>query len=86
MTTATRRTPALKYPTGLTMTIFKDDGRWSEYRAWFMRTDSDLRTLHLTRLTLAHYEGDDEPAYTHEQWCDKADRLLDEYPNCVFIY
>ena len=85
MKTATTK-PALPYPIGIKINVFKDDGNWGNYRAWFMRTNADLRNLSVATITLAHFEGEDEPAYTHAEWCDKADRLLAQYPDCIFIY
>lgn len=84
MTTATQ--PALPYPIGIKINVFKDDGNWGNYRAWFMRTDADLRNLSVVTITLAHFEGEDEPAYTAAEWANKAARLVEQYPDCIFIY
>lgn len=87
MTTATAKLQAiLPYPTGINLRVYRDDGQWSNYRAWFMRADWQLSDLHVATITLAHYEEDEAPAYTYEEWCDKANRLIAEYPDCVFIY
>lgn len=88
LTTAKRviRQPALPYPIGITINVFRDDGRWGEYRAWFMRSDRDLRALAVAKITLAHFDDEDEPAFSHDEWCDESERLVAEYPDCLFIY
>lgn len=83
MTTAT---PALPYPTSINMTVFRDDGQWGNYRAWFLRSVEQLERLAVAKITLGHFEGSDEPAYTAEQWRRKADQLVAQYPGCVFVY
>jgi len=80
------KTPALPYPLSLTVDVYRDDGNWGAVTRWFMRSMHVLQELFVVRITLAHYEGEDEPCYTHDEWCRKADQLLETYPNCVFIY
>lgn len=77
---------ALPFPLGITMQVFRDDGKWDEYSAWFKRSSMDLRDLFVAKITLGHYDGSDEPAYSHSEWVRKADQLVTEYPGCVFIY
>lgn len=86
MTKTAARKPALPYPIGITINVFRDDGRWDEYSAWFMRSNRDLIDLAVVKITLAHYEGEDEPAFSHDEWCDESERLVAEYPDCLFIY
>lgn len=83
MNTATA--PALPYPLSLTIDVYKDDGGFEGTR-WFMRPQHILRELFVARITLRHIEGDDEPYYTAAEWSAKADRLVAQYPNCIFIY
>lgn len=77
--------PALPYPRGLTIHVYEDDGGFEGTR-WFMRAQHVLNALYRATITLAHYEGEEEPCYTAAEWCRKADSLLEQYPNCVFIY
>ena len=94
MTTATEtKTAALPHPIGINMTVYRDDSNWDKYSRWFMRPMHQIRDLFVAKITLAHYvdsEGEPinggEPAYSHDEWCDKADRLLAEYPGCIFVY
>ena len=78
--------PALPYPIGLNVLVYKDDGRWVNYRAWFLRTQEQLNRLFVAKITLAHFEGDDSPCYSFDEWCKKADQLLEMYPDCIFVY
>ena len=80
------RQAALPFPLGIKLRVFRDDGNWDNYSAWFMRTHKQIEDLFVAGITLGHYEGSEEPAYDHHEWCDKADRLLRDYPGCVFVY
>ena len=77
---------ALPYPTTINLKVFQDDGQWQNYRAWFMRSSEQLTRLAVADITLGHYEGSDEPAYTAKEWRRKADQLVAQYPGCVFVY
>ena len=77
---------ALPYPIGINVLVFRDDGNWHLYRSWFLRTQNQIETLFVARITLGHYEGTDEPAYSHREWIAKSEQLVEEYPDCVFIY
>ena len=85
-TQTTTQTPALPYPIGINVTVYRDDSKWSEYRAWFLRSPSVLNELFVARITLSHFVESAEPTYTAAQWADKAERLVAEFPDCVFIY
>ena len=85
MSNATKQA-ALPFPTTINMLVFKDDGNWGNYPAWFLRKHGQIEDLLVTRITLGHYEGSDEPAYTHESWCRKSAQLVMDYPGCVFVY
>lgn len=76
----------LPYPIGINVIVFKDDGNWEKYRQWFLRTQKQIETLFVARITLGHYEGTDEPAYTHSEWVGKSAALVEKYPDCVFVY
>ena len=78
--------PRLPFPIGIKLQVFKDDGNWDNYRAWFLRTQEQLQRLFVANITLGHYEGTDEPAYSHREWIAKSQQLVDTYPDCVFIY
>jgi hypothetical protein len=80
------RTPALPYPIGINVVVYKDDGNWDNYRQWFLRTQAQLEKLFVARITLSHYEGIEEPAYTHAEWVRKSASLVEKYPNCIFVY
>lgn len=77
---------ALPFPTGIKMSVFKDDGQWDQYRAWFMRSHADLQRLIVAKITLGHWEDTEEPAYTAEEWRVKSEKLLKDFPDCVFVY
>ena len=77
---------ALPYPIGINVLVFRDDGNWHLYRSWFLRTQNQIETLFVARITLGHIEGTDEPAYSHREWIAKSEQLVEEYPDCVFIY
>ena len=77
---------ALPYPIGINVLVFRDDGNWHLYRSWFLRTQNQIETLFVARITLGHIEGTDEPAYSHREWIAKSEQLVEEYPNCVFVY
>ena len=76
----------LPYPTGINVKVFKDDGNWEAYRSWWMRPSSKLRELTVAEITLSHFEGEDEPAYSHAEWVRKSKQLVEKYPNCIFVY
>jgi hypothetical protein len=78
--------PELPFPIGVKILVFKDDGNWHRYRSWFLRTQKQIETLFVARVTLAHYEGLDEPDYDYQSWCRKASQLVAQYPGCVFVY
>lgn len=80
------KTAQLPYPIGLGVTVYKDDGQWDQYRAWFLRTQEQLKRLFMAQITLAHYEGEDEPCYTYDEWCRKSEQLVMQYPDCIFVY
>ena len=77
---------ALPHPIGLNVLVYKDDGQWGNYRAWFLRTQEQLNRLFVARITLAHFEGEDEPCYSSKEWRSKSSQLLAQYPQCVFVY
>ncbi len=79
-------TPALPYPIGIEISVFKDDGQWDKYSRWFMRPMHQVTALSVAKITLAHYEGEDEPAYSHSEWCRKSAQLVEQYPDCIFVY
>ena len=81
-----REFPVLPYPIGINIQVFRDDGNWQKYRAWFLRTHAQIEELFVARITLAHFEDSEDPAYSHSEWCRKAESLVDDYPNCIFIY
>ena len=81
-----RPEPALPYPVGINISVFRDDGEWDKYTKWFMRPMHEVVSLAVCKITLAHYEGDETPAYTHDEWCEKAESLVTEYPDCIFVY
>ena len=85
MTNATATKPVLPYPQSLRIKVFKDDGKW-DFGPWFMRSHHILDSLYVATITLAHYEGSEEPCYTAAEWAAKADKLTAQYPDCVFIY
>jgi hypothetical protein len=76
----------LPYPIGINLIVFKDDGNWDKYRAWFLRTQKQIETLFVAWITLGHYEGSDEPDYDYESWCRKSEQLVTQYPGCIFVY
>ena len=76
---------SLPYPVGINVKVFRDDGNWG-VSPWFVRSNHVLRSLHVANITLAHYEGEGEPAYTAEEWARKSREIVEKYPNCVFIY
>jgi len=76
----------LPYPTSINIAVFQDDGQWGKYRAWFLRSSEQLQNLAVAKITLGHFEGTCEPAYTAEQWRMKAAELVAAYPSCVFVY
>jgi len=80
------KSAALPYPVGINVSVFQDDGKWNNYSAWFKRTNADLRSLSVARITLGHWEGTDDPAYTAEEWVRKSAQLVAQYPNCIFVY
>ena len=86
MNASTKAPAALPYPISINMTVFRDDGQWGNYRAWFLRPVQQLERLAVAKITLGHFEGSDEPAYTAEQWRRKSDQLVVQYPGCVFVY
>jgi hypothetical protein len=77
---------ALPYPIGLNILVYKDDGQWGNYHAWFLRTHEQLKRLFVAKITLAHFEGEDEPCYSFSEWCRKSNQLLGAYPECIFVY
>lgn len=77
--------PAIPYPTGTHITVFRDDGKWGDM-PWWRRGAAELKSLLVCRITLAHYDGEDEPAYSWSEWVEEADQLVREYPDCVFVY
>lgn len=79
-------TACLPYPIGINVVVYRDDGNWNKYSKWFMRPMHQVQALLVARITLAHYEGEDEPAYTHSEWVRKADKLVQQYPDCIFVY
>lgn len=78
--------PSLPYPIGIQLSVFRDDGNWSQYRKWWMRPVHQQIALQIARITLAHYDGSEDPAYTADEWAAKADALVEQYPSCVFVY
>jgi len=78
--------PVLPFPNSINVLVFRDDGNWDNYRAWFLRTQKQIETLSVARITLGHIEGTDEPAYSSLEWAIKADGLIAQYPDCVFVY
>lgn len=78
--------PALPFPIGITITVYRDDGNWDRYSSWLMRPHHHLRDLFVARITLGHPEGSDEPDYDSRSWGEKAKQLIAEFPNCVFVY
>ena len=78
--------PALPFPNGINLQVFRDDGKWDNYTKWFMRTHKQINELFVAKITLAHYEGQDEVAYDSAEWVVKSNQLVEDYPNCVFIY
>ena len=83
---AAAKKPCLPYPVGINVRVFRDDGRWDQYSAWWKRASHELRSLQVANITLGHWEGTDEPAYTADEWAAKADRLVEQYPDCIFVY
>lgn len=77
--------PALPYPIGIKIDVYRDDGKWDEMR-WWERASHVLKSLAVCRITLAHYDGEDEPCYTVDEWGVKADELVQKHPGCVFVY
>lgn len=80
------KTAALPYPVGINFIVFKDDGNWDKYRQWFLRTQQQIQSLFVAKITLGHYEGTDEPAYSHSEWVAKSKQIVADYPDCVFVY
>lgn len=76
----------LPYPLGINMQVFQDDGNWGNYRAWFLRTHEQLQRLFVAKITLGHYEGTGDPAYSYREWIAKSQQIVDAYPQCVFVY
>lgn len=76
--------PALPYPNKLTVQVFHDDGNWPTQ--WFMRPIHEIRELFRAKIVLAHYDGEEQPAYTVEQWRQKSEQLVAQYPDCIFVY
>lgn len=77
----------LPYPIGIHISVYRDDGKWENYRRWFQR--NDLPQLAVAKVTLRHTideKGEAEPAYTAKEWEQKAASLQVEFPNCVFVY
>ena len=79
-------TATLPHPIGINIVVYKDDGNWDQYRAWFLRTQRQLNDLFVAKVVLAHYEGSDEPDYSHLDWCRKSAQLVQQYPGCIFVY
>ena len=79
---------ALPFPLGVKLQVYRDDGQWDNYRAWFLRPVAVLHSLLVTRITLGHYvtESGPEPAYSPDEWHRKAEQLVADYPDCVFVY
>jgi len=76
----------LPYPRKLTLDVYRDDARWSQYPDWFRRPSQQLNELFVARITLAHRLDSNEPDYSYAEWCEKSARLIAEYPDCVFVY
>ena len=76
---------ALRYPVGIDMTVYKDDGGWG-LCPWFMRSNNSLATLFVERYVLAHLEGTDDPEFTAEQWATESAQLVERHPGCIFVY
>lgn len=84
---------ALPYPISHKISVYRDDGRWGEYRAWFLRTDRDLRDLYVcdyrlrtSKIDPEDEEEDEEVDLTAKEWREVAAKLVDRHPQHVFIY
>lgn len=81
----TTTAPALPYPIGIQISVFRDDGQWN-YPKWWMRPVHQQLALQVARIALAHYEGSEDPAYTAAEWASKSEALVEQYPDCIFVY
>ena len=78
-------TPALAYPIGSIIHVYKDDGKWDNYPAWFLRSNQDLRNLFVCSYDLPTDE-DGDVDYSLRQWEKVSQQLVNDHPDCLFIY
>jgi len=76
----------LPFPNSLSLYVFSDDGNWDSYGSWFKRPWKEMASLVRARIILGHREGSAEPDYSVEEWERKAEQLVQQFPNCVFVF
>lgn len=76
---------ALPFPISSRIVVYRDDGNWGQFSAWFLRSDADLQDLYTITIDL-RVDEDEDIDLTHDEWLEVAEKLTSDYPGCVFIY
>lgn len=75
----------LPYAVSSSISVYKDDGNWDDYSAWFMRSDQDLNNLFVCNYQLPTDE-DGDVDYSRFSWEKFSQKLVEDHPDCLFIY
>jgi hypothetical protein len=77
--------PALKYPVSSTIRVYKNDGKWDNYSAWFLRSDRDLENLFVCGYGLP-VDEDGDVDFSIFDWKSFSQKIINDHPGCLFIY